>query len=271
MKHFYYLCFAMFFLMPTKGICFSLNDNSTTSNQVQRVRIDVTTSTGFQRHLLLAFTSNNAASDGYDYGYDAVNSDNYANDSSWMVGEQRCVIQGVGEFHSSKAYPLGLFLTNAGNVKFELTGLEHFDEAIEVYIYDSQNGVTTSITNSNLIKAMPEGDSTNRFYITFTNNINAMVFSDNTLSTQGTNELSTPQIRYISSTKDLKINVAQGLSVQEIYLYNILGQKVKQWSNLTTSSANNYSVSLANISKGTYLVSLKTKTGKFNKRLIISK
>ncbi|MEM5566349.1 T9SS type A sorting domain-containing protein [Psychroserpens sp. AS72] len=272
MKHLYYLCFAMFFLMPIQGICSSFEDEdiTTTDNQVQRVRIDVTTSMGFQRHLLLAFTPDDAASDAYDYGYDAVNIDNYANDSSWMIGEQRCVIQGVGAFHHTKAYPLGLFLSNAGNVEFKLTALEHFDEAIEVYIYDSLNDVSTSISNSSFVEAMPEGDSTNRFYITFTNNIGAMVFSDSTLSTQDSN-LTTPQISYISSTKELQITVPQGLSFQEIHLYNILGQKVKQWSNLTSSSSGNYNISLSNISKGTYLVSLKTKTGKFNKRLIISK
>jgi hypothetical protein len=237
---------------------------------VQRVRIDVTTSMGFVRHLLLAFTPDNAATDAFDYGYDALNADNYSNDSSWMVGEQRCVIQGVGAFHNTKAYPLGLFLSNAGNVEFALTGLEHFEEEIAVYIYDSINGTTTSILDTNFIETMPEGDSTNRFYVTFTNNISIMDFSDSTLSTQET-QLNTPQISYISSTKQLQISVPQGLNFQEVHLYNILGQKVKQWSNLTSNSSGNYSISLSHISKGTYLVSLRTKTGKFNTRLIISK
>ncbi|MFD2914699.1 T9SS type A sorting domain-containing protein [Psychroserpens luteus] len=272
MKALYYLCFAMFFLMPVRGVCssFDYDDITTTNTQVQRVRIDVTTSTGFVRHLLLAFTPDNAATDEYDYGYDAVNYDNYADDSSWMIGEQRCNIQGVGAFNNSKTYPLGLFLSNAGNVEFSLTALEHFDEAINVYIYDSLNNTTTSIFNSNLIETMPEGDSTNRFYIAFTNNINAMVFADSTLSTQDIT-LGTPQISYISSTKELKIEVPQDLSFQDIDLYNILGQRVKQWSNLASNSSGTYNISLSNISKGTYLVSLKTKTGKFNKRLIISK
>ena len=271
MKALYYLCFAMLFLMPTKGVCTSFDDVvTTTDNQVQRVRIDVTTSMGFVRHLLLAFTPDNAATDDYDYGYDALNVDNYSDDGSWMIGEQRCVIQGVGAFHNTKAYPLGLFLSNAGNVEFALTGLEHFEDDIEVYIYDSVSGTTTSILDNNFIETMPEGDSTNRFYVTFTNNVSIMDFSDSTLSTQET-QLNTPQISYISSSKELQINVSNGLDVQDIHLYNILGQKVKQWSNLISNSSGNYKIPLSNISKGTYLISLKTKTGKFNKRLIISK
>jgi hypothetical protein len=272
MKSLYYLCFAILFLIPTKGICSSYNndENSTTNGQVQRVRIDVTTSMGFVRHLLLAFTPDNAATDAYDYGYDAVNADNYSDDSSWMIGEQRCVIQGVGAFQHTKAYPLGLFLSNAGNVEFTLTSLEHFEEAIEVYIYDSINGTTTSIVDSSLIETMPEGDSTNRFYVTFTNNVSIMDFSDSTLSTSEA-QVSTPQMSYISSTKQLQVHVTQDFEVQEIHLYNILGQKVKQWSNLTSNSTRSYNISLSHVTKGTYLVSLKTKTGKFNKRLIVSK
>ncbi|TXE16070.1 T9SS type A sorting domain-containing protein [Psychroserpens burtonensis] len=271
MKALYYLCFAVLFLIPTKGICTSFDDViTTTGNQVQRVRIDVTTSLGYTRHLLLAFTPNNAATDAYDYGYDALNSDNYSNDSSWMVGEQRCVIQGVGAFLNTKAYPLGLFLSNAGNIVFSLTGLEHFDEIIEVFIYDAFTNTTTSISDSNFIETMPEGDSTNRFYVTFTNNISTMVFTDSTLSTSET-QLATPQISYISSTKELQIISPNGLDIDDIHLYNILGQNLRQWSNLESNTFGNYTISMSNISKGTYLVSLKTKTGKFNKRLIISK
>jgi hypothetical protein len=257
--------------MPTKGVCSSFDDViPTTDNQVQRVRIDVTTSMGFVRHLLLAFTPDDAATDAYDYGYDALNADSYSDDSSWMIGNQRCVIQGVGAFQNTKAYPLGLFLTNAGNIEFALIGLEYFEEEIEVYIYDSFSGTTTSILDTSFTETMPEGDSINRFYVTFTNNVSMMTFPNNALSTSES-ELKTPEISYISSSKILQINVPNGLEVEDIHLYNILGQKVKQWSNLKSNSSGNYSISLSNISKGTYLISLKTKTGKFNKRLIISK
>jgi len=265
----------MLFLLPKTGDCASLKNNTSnvramTSEPIQRVRIDVTTTMGYTRHLLLAFTPDNAATDGMDYGYDAVNGDNYSNDSSWMVGEQRCVIQGVGEFHTSKTYPLGLFLSDAGDIEISLTALENFEQDIEVYIYDAVNDTVSSISTTNLIETMAEGDSINRFYIAFTNSVSAMVFADSALSNPDS-QLNTPQINYISSTKELKINVPNGLDVSNIHLYNILGQKVRQWSNLKPTSSGNYSVSLSNTSKGTYLISLIAKTGKFNKRLIISK
>ena len=117
---------------------------------------------------------------------------------------------------------------------------------------------------------MPEGNSTNRCYITFTNSISAMDFSNSALSISDS-QLNTPQINYISSIKELQIDTTNGLNVSKIHLYNILGQKVKQWSHLKPDSSGNYAISLSNISQGTYLISLITKTGKFNKRLVISK
>lgn len=85
----------------------------------------------------------------------------------------------------------------------------------------------------------------------------------------GTNVV--PKINYISSTRQLHIETVNPFDIEEIRLYSILGQKVKQWTNLKPDSSGTLSVSLSNISKGTYLVSVKTKSGKFNKRLIIGK
>ena len=41
------------------------------TNQIKRVRLDFTSPLGYTRHLLLGFTPDNAASDSFDYGYDA--------------------------------------------------------------------------------------------------------------------------------------------------------------------------------------------------------
>lgn len=271
MKFLTYICFAILFCMSTNGVHASgTNNSSTTTTQVQRVRIDVTTSMGYTRHLLLGFTPDNAATDGFDYGYDAVNGDNYANDSSWMVGDQRCVIQGVGAFHESKTYPLGLFLSDAGNVEFSLEALEHFEQEINVYIYDALTEMVTSISDANLIEQMSQGNHVDRFFIAFTNDVSLMSFENSQLSVEDAIK-TTPEISYISSTKELQIKSLQSLDVQEVRLYSILGQKVKQWSHVKPNLSGNYRLSLSNISRGTYLVSLKTKSGKFNKRLIITK
>lgn len=80
-----------------------------------------------------------------------------------------------------------------------------------------------------------------------------------------------PKIKYITSTQQLQIEADQPITIEEIKLYSILGERIQQWSNLQLDASGALRVSLSNISKGTYLVSVKTKTGKYNKRLIIGK
>lgn len=225
---------------------------------------------GYTRHLLLGFTPDNAASDGFDYGYDALNSDTYADDCSWMIQDDRYVIQGVGEFHESKTYPLGLFLSNSGNVEFSLEALENFNQNIQVYIYDSLHETVTSISDNNLMETISQGNHVNRFFITFTSDISSMSFANSQLSVEDS-QFTTPEIKYIASTKELHIKTSQKLQIKEIALYSILGQKVKQWNTIKPNTSGALKVSLAHISKGTYLVSVKTKSSKFNKRLIITK
>ena len=103
------------FTTTSNAINNTSNNQATQSSTIQRVRIDFTTPTGYVRHLLLAFTSNNAASDGFDYGYDGMVADDFPDDLNWMIEDDRYVSQGVGAFDQTKKYPLGLFLTNSGN------------------------------------------------------------------------------------------------------------------------------------------------------------
>ncbi|WP_298895309.1 T9SS type A sorting domain-containing protein [uncultured Psychroserpens sp.] len=270
MKTFTYFCLAMLLcLLPESMHAMSTNNSPTVNSQVQRVRIDITTPLGYTRHLLLGFTPDNAATDGFDYGYDAQNIDNYSNDCNWIIDHNRYVIQGVGAFHESKTYPLGLFLSNAGDVEFSLLGLENFEHSIDVYIYDAQDGSVTSISNNSLVEAMSYGEHLNRFYITFTNDVNAMAFANGQLSVNDFDKDKT-EINYISSTKELKIKTANSLDVQDIRLYSILGKKVKHWKNLKPNSSGILKVPVSNISKGTYIVRVTTKAGISNKRLIIS-
>ena len=78
------------------------------------------------------------------------------------------------------------------------------------------------------------------------------------------------EIGYISSTKELRIKTANAIEIQDIRLFSVLGKKVKHWKNLKSNSQGTLKVPVSNISEGTYIVSVKTKAGITNKRLIIS-
>ncbi|WP_299339463.1 T9SS type A sorting domain-containing protein [uncultured Psychroserpens sp.] len=271
MKTLTYVCLTILFCIPGSfAFASEIEDVPFAFSDIQRVRIDITTPLGYTRHLLLGFTTDDSATDGFDYGYDAQNIDNYANDCNWMIDDNRYVIQGVGSFHESKTYPLGVFLANGGDVEFSLLSLENFDQTISVYIYDALNNSVAPISDSSVVKTISEGNHINRFYITFTSDVNQMNFANNQLSVTQVHE-QINNINYLSSTKELMIKTDQALEVKAITLYSILGRKVKHWSNLKSNSNGELKIPLSNISNGTYLVRVKTNTGITNKRLIISK
>lgn len=269
MKSLTYICLAILLCVSTNDLYASTFDLPDTNSEVQRVRIDVTTTMGYTRHLLLGFTPDNSASDGFDYGYDAQNVDTYSNDCNWMIDHNRYVIQGVGAFHESKTYPLGLFLSDAGNVEFSLLALENFNQNISVYIYDSLNDTTHSISNGSHIEAISEGNHVNRFYIAFTNDINAMNISNTQLSVEETN-VKASDMSYLRATKELKIKSQYAFEIKDLSIYSVLGQKVKNWQNVTSDSSGMLKLSLSNISEGTYIAIVKTEQGKFNKRILIN-
>src|SRR5690606_10883015 len=138
-----------------------------TEDNMKRIRLKFKTPQGGIRPLMMAFTDDNAATDGFDYGYDAENTDGLSNDMSFMIADKKCVIQGVGQFDVTKQYPLGIFLSSSGTIEISLTDIENFDESIDVFIYDSVLGTYHPINDGSFEITLEAGVYDNRFYITF--------------------------------------------------------------------------------------------------------
>ena len=218
-----YILLVLFLL----GTSTTVNSDTLKSetNEIQRVRVDFHTPTGFTRHLLLAFTPDNAASDGVDYGYDARNFDNYPNDMNWIISDQRYVIQGVGEFNESKYYPLAMFLSNSGTIGVSLNSLENFETAIDVFIYDALLGTFTSINTENYTNELTNGDYYDRFYITFTNSISELNIQNNSLSINE-NIFKNTFINYLFQSNELMIDTKNEFKIKEISIYNLNAQEI---------------------------------------------
>ena len=164
------------------ALCLLLKVDSFANNEIvekfdnsfvkpQRVRIHCITPTGYVRHLLLAFTPDNIATDNYDPGYDAQVYDNIPDDLNWIIEDGRYVIQGVGEFNTNKYYPLGMFLTNSGNVSISLAQLENFNEEIDVYIFDLELNSYSHLNQLDFEQNLEADTYLNRYFVTFSNNV----------------------------------------------------------------------------------------------------
>jgi hypothetical protein len=231
--------------------------SSSIAQEIQRVRIDFETPNGFVRHLLLGFTPDNSANDGFDYGYDATNIDYFPNDLNWIVDDVLCVIQGVGAFEDTKKYPLSLLISNTGSFKIELKSLENFTEDINVYVYDSEEETYTRINDTFYEPLVTEiGEFRERYFIAFKEPNLSTVEIDNEEN----------DIKYLRNSGELFFNSNLINSVEELTVYNLSGQRIINQSQI---KSNRIKLNLNSSNSNVYIVHLKTTEGIISKKIII--
>ncbi len=243
---------------------FSTNSKSIaqTSNEIQRVRLDFSTPTGFTRHLLLAFTPNNAATDGFDYGYDALTADELPNDMFWIIEGAHYVIQGVGAYDNTKSYPLSVSITDACAITISLNSLENFDTEIDVFIYDSVLDTHERINVGGFDVMLESALYPDRFYIAFSDN--------STLSLTDTKIDTLDQVSYLTESNEIYIKSEAIHDIETVHLINILGQTVLSWrKNEYYSSGSKIKIPVGEIPKGTYIIKVETSNSTINKTVII--
>ncbi|MBV1889227.1 MAG: HYR domain-containing protein, partial [Proteobacteria bacterium] len=157
---------SVFMRVRNDGSDFVINPEAENA-LIKRLRLDFVSPDGALRPLLLGFIPNGLATDDFDFGYDAMNTESLPNDLAWSINEEPYIIQGVGDFDTSKVYPLDLNLTISGNVEIALNSLENFEADINVYVYDTLLEVYYHLNEQNFITSLEATNYNNRFYITF--------------------------------------------------------------------------------------------------------
>ncbi|WP_190246228.1 LamG-like jellyroll fold domain-containing protein [Gelidibacter gilvus] len=229
-------------------------------DNIQRVRLAFTTPENATRHLLLAFTPDDAATDGIDYGYDASNSDDFPSDLSFAIQGKKFVIQGVGAFDINKKYPLDMTMGITGNVAIALTGLENFDEPIDVYVHDALLDTYTKINTVSFQINLEAGNYNGRFSLVFQ--------PDTTLSTidQDFKEIS---VKYLQKTDEIYVKTPASIEVRQLYLINMVGQAVKSWNVTNMNFGQEFKIPVKDVAEGNYILQVETNTNSYNKKIII--
>ena len=235
----------------------------TDENPLKRLRIYCRTPEGAVRPLLLAFTPNNEASDDFDYGYDAINTETFPNDMSWQINDESYLIQGVGDFDITKMYPLGIFMSTSGSVGIGIDRLENFENEIDVFVYDAQTNTSVQINESHFNIELESDDYINRFFITF-----------QPISLLSINESfdSEPTIAYLNTDKEIFINLPPSLDAKSVSIYNMVGQDVRSWQPEDLDRVGNeIRIPTKLISEGIYVVKLTTNDGRVTSKKMIIK
>ena len=223
--------------------------NIDSDSSIQIIRLNYTAPNSASRELLLAFTSDNAATDGVDYGYDATVSSPFTNDLNWLIEDNRYVIQGVGAFDNNKQYLFGLYNEFSGEATIEITSLEDFDTDIDIYIYDALLNTYTSVKDTAYTVTLDAEYYTDRFYIAFnqpeedttdetTADDDTTTEEDTTENTEDTNTNLGLKIRYVKGLNQLKISVKNNNTINSVIVYNNKGVVLKTKQNINAKKTN---------------------------------
>lgn len=235
--------------------------NNGIPDNVQRVRISFTSPEGAIRYLMLGFTTDNKATDGVDYGYDGLNSDDFPSDLSFVIDKDNYVIQGVGQFDTEKIYPLHMLLDKKGNIEITLDELENFNDVIDVYVYDSWLQTSTKLNEINYSNTFEQGTYEDRFYI---------AFKDQSETLENPEANASDFVIYQNNNASLLTIVnPNNLSIQSLSFYDVTGKEIFNHLDLPLKTKHEFSTK--DLSEGVYLVSLKTSSHKtLNKKVIIT-
>jgi len=206
------------------------------------------------RQLLLTIDKN--TTDGVDRGYDGEIYEIFGDDMYWMIGDKKYVIQATNEVSADKEIPLGIQLSESGKISIDVDTLENVDEKTQLYIKDKLTGETYKIKNQSFELELEAGNYMDRFVLAFQPRLKTI--EETTLS-DGINvvmELQNSEIKIIK-TVDTKIN--------NITIFNILGQLIKNYSN--NSSERQFSIPL-NLVTGIYIIKIDTQDGIITKKII---
>jgi hypothetical protein len=250
----------MFKTKANKTKTFPLNANDPIAKDtLMKIRLGFNSSNNFHRQVLLGFM-NEKATDGMDYGYDAINIDDHPNDMYFVNGENKLVIQGVGFFDANASFPLGVKTNIEGKVSFIVDALENFNAQQPVFIYDNLTNTYNDIRNRLFEVTLPVGENNTRFSLRFT---------DRTLNVEQNSISETIQINHIQNGNILEIkNKSLDSKIENVTLYSILGQSISTWK-IENQEQQNIKIPIKTVSSGVYIAKLKTSEGELSKKVIV--
>ena len=229
-----------------------------TSDKRLKIRLGFDSPVGAHRQLLLGADDN--STNQFDIGYDAQMFDTNDNDMYWELGDLQLVIQAVQNFNDDKIIPFGLSVANEGESTIKIDALENIPNNLDIYLHDNVTGIYHDIKNNDYPISLPTGMYNNRFSLQF---VNKLYDIDKTKLGEGilvyytnNNEMLNIKNRFIDATVD------------QVSLFNILGQKLTNWD-IDDIKQNNIQIPIRNISSGVYIVKLKTSKGDFSEKIII--
>ncbi len=225
-------------------------EDTTSDDQVmQKLRIEFNSVDGpfTRRELLLGFSD--YTTDDYDYGYDAINVEVYADDLNLVLADDLLTIQAYSEITADKVVPLMLKASGPYNYTIELTETENIPEDQELYLLDNLTNSYYDLRSEQAYEFSSEvGEYADRFEIAFQEPSDLLSLVDEAISSL--------KFYYASSRKKIVVLNPYNVDIESVEVYNVLGQLVYRNNTIHQSKFNEFEVH--NLSTGTYIIKLIT-------------
>ncbi|OUR98225.1 hypothetical protein A9Q86_14320 [Flavobacteriales bacterium 33_180_T64] len=228
-------------------------------NVMQKIRIELNAVNGppTKRELLLGFSD--VTTDGFDYGYDAKNTDENSSDLNLLLENELMLIQAYAPITLDKVIPLSFKSSGDFNYEIKATEFENIATEQDVYLRDHYTGSYFDLKSDGAYGFNTEmGLFNERFDIVFQ--------SEESLSIE-TLSHNTNLMYYNNATKKLFVKNLN-TSVTRLVLINTLGQTVQEYMDVSAQTLEN-GLEISNLSSGIYVVYFKTGSAIQTKKIII--
>ncbi|WP_397363926.1 LamG-like jellyroll fold domain-containing protein [Olleya sp. R77988] len=234
--------------------------SQTDSLGIQKIKLEFKTNSDLGRELVLGFSD--TTTDEFDYGYDALAKEVFANDLTMTLNSKPMVIQAFDHINVSKVIDLNFKADGVATYSIKAIELLNIADDQVVYLLDNQTGVYHDLKSGLPYNFTSQsGEFNSRFDIVFQNS-NILSNEDFELETENT-------LIYFNNTQDQLFVKGLQQDVKAVTLYNSLGQKVFNSFSVTNNQLEN-GLQISNLSSGLYIVSVKTDNNQtIDKKIII--
>ncbi|MDV7186510.1 hypothetical protein R3X25_04390 [Lutibacter sp. TH_r2] len=258
------------YAIPTTDENFNLNQ--TTADTFPMIRIGFDAPQIDHRQLLLA--AHEATTDGLDWGYDAEMYEVLLDDMFWLIETKKCVIQGVPELYVDKEIPLGIIMSEQGEIQIQVDELENPIDSLVVYLKDIELDKLYNIQDSVYTTTLDQGEYSTRFAITFksVDFVNEPTPVDEIDEPEEPTEITKKlkiQLFYNHKISSLVIRNKENIKINNALLFNRHGVKVNEWRRINDSSTR---IKLPiQVRKGMYYIIIDTEIKPIKRKIVVHK
>ena len=210
------------------------------------------------RQIGVSFKSGNSFK--RDFGFDSEAIDIGFSDIYFKFegNRENFIIAGIEEISDNLEFPITVKIGSSGNFKFNIDSKKNIDR--KVFLTDKVTSQKYDLSNETTI-AITAGTYEDRFYISF---------GPKTLSIDDEILKQNVNVFFNNNTKEIQILKKSNITIQNVELFNVIGQKIKNWSSFNQNLLE-YSLTLNNLSNAVYIINIKTNLGKISKKIVYTK